>query len=83
MKKLFVKLILRIFFRVKVEGWENWKATEGENVIVAPNYVSYIDPLILAMFLPETAPFAIERRLTQKRFANWFLPLAETQFLFL
>ena len=81
MKKLFVKLILRIFFRVKIEGWENWKATEGENVIVAPNYVSYIDPLILAMFLPETAPFAIERRLTQKRFANWFLPLAETHIL--
>ena len=81
MKRLIVKFILKLFFRIKIEGWENWKATDGENVIVAPNYVSYIDPLILAMYLPETAPFAIERRLTQKRFVSWFLPLAETHIM--
>jgi len=81
MKRFFVKLILRIFFHVKVEGLENWNATEGQNVIVAPNYVSYIDPLILAMFLPQGTPFAIERRLTKKRFVSWFLPLAETHIL--
>jgi len=50
-------------------------------VLIAPNYVSFIDPLILAVFLPEKVPFAIERRLTKKRFIGLFLPLAETHIL--
>ena len=45
------------------------------------NYVSFIDPLILAVFLPEKVPFAIERRLTKKKFIGLFLPLVETHIL--
>jgi acyl-[acyl-carrier-protein]-phospholipid O-acyltransferase/long-chain-fatty-acid--[acyl-carrier-protein] ligase len=78
--RIIVRYILKLFFRVKVEGWENWK-NAGENVLIAPNYVSFIDPLILAVFLPEKVPFAIERRLTTKRFVSMFLPLAETHIL--
>ena len=80
MRRLIVKLILRLFFRVKVKGWENWE-NAGEGVLIAPNYVSFIDPLILAAFLPEKVPFAIERRLTKKRFARFFLPIADTHIL--
>lgn len=80
MRRLIVKLILRLFFNVKVKGWENWE-NAGEGVLIAPNYVSFIDPLILAVFLPAKVPFAIERRLTQKRFANLFLPIADTHIL--
>ena len=80
MRRLIVKLILRLFFRVKVTGWENWE-NAGEGVLIAPNYVSFIDPLILAAFLPEKVPFAIERRLTKKRFAGLFLPIADTHIL--
>ena len=65
LRRLIVQLILRLFFRVEVKGWENWK-NAGEGVLIAPNYVSFIDPLILAAFLPEKVPFAIERRLTKK-----------------
>lgn len=78
--RLIVRFILRLFFRVEVKGWENWQQA-GEGVLIAPNYVSFIDPLILAVFLPEKVPFAIERRLTQKRFAKFFLPLADTHIL--
>lgn len=80
MRRFIVKLILRLFFRVRVKGWENWE-NAGEGVLIAPNYVSFIDPLILAAFLPEKVPFAIERRLTQKRFARFFLPIADTHIL--
>ena len=52
LRRLIVQLILRLFFRVEVKGWENWK-NAGEGVLIAPNYVSFIDPLILAAFLPE------------------------------
>lgn len=65
---------------MKVTGWENWE-NAGEGVLIAPNYVSFIDPLILAAFLPEKVPFAIERRLTKKRFAGLFLPIADTHIL--
>lgn len=80
MFRVVVKFILRLFFRVEVRGWKNWEEA-GDGVLIAPNYVSFIDPLILAVFLPEKVPFAIERRLQKKRFARFFLPLAETHIL--
>lgn len=80
LRRFIVKLILRLFFRVEVKGWENWK-NAGDGVLIAPNYVSFIDPLILAAFLPEKVPFAIDRRLTKKRFARFFLPIADTHIL--
>lgn len=77
---MLVRFILNLFFSVEVKGWENWK-NAGDGVLVAPNYVSFIDPLILAVFLPEKVPFAIEKRLTKKRWVSLFLPLAETHIL--
>ncbi|MEG1641519.1 MAG: AMP-binding protein [Synergistaceae bacterium] len=80
MWRFIVRSILRLFFSVEVKGWENWK-NAGEGVLIAPNYVSFIDPMILAVFLPEKVPFAIERRLTKKKFAKMFLSLADTHIL--
>lgn len=77
---MIVKFFLNLFFSIEIKGWDNWKKA-GEGVLIAPNYVSFIDPLILAVFLPEKVPFAIERRLTKKRFIGLFLPLAETHIL--
>jgi acyl-[acyl-carrier-protein]-phospholipid O-acyltransferase/long-chain-fatty-acid--[acyl-carrier-protein] ligase len=80
MWRLFVRFVLNLFFSVEVKGWENWTES-GDGVLIAPNYVSFIDPLILAVFLPEKVPFAIERRLTKKRFVGMFLSLADTHIL--
>ena len=80
MWRIIVRFALNLFFRVEVKGWENWQKA-GDGVLIAPNYVSFIDPLILAVFLPEKVPFAVERRLTKKRFVSLFLPLAETHIL--
>ncbi|MBQ9881638.1 MAG: AMP-binding protein [Synergistes sp.] len=80
MLRLIVKTVMRLFFKVRVKGWENWESA-GNGVLIAPNYVSFIDPLILAVFLPEKVPFAIERRLTKKRFVSFFLPIADTHIL--
>ena len=80
MWRIIVRFVLNLFFRVEVKGWENWQKA-GNGVLIAPNYVSFIDPLILAVFLPEKVPFAVERRLTKKRFVSLFLPLAETHIL--
>lgn len=80
MFRIIVKFVLRLFFRFEIRGWENWE-NAGDNVLIAPNYVSFVDPLILAVFLPEKVPFAIERRLTKKRFARFFLSIADTHIL--
>ena len=77
---MIVKFFLNLFFRIEIKGWENWEKA-GDGVLIAPNYVSFIDPLILAVFLPEKVPFAIERRLTKKKFIGLFLPLVETHIL--
>lgn len=80
MWRFIVKSILNLFFNIEIKGLENWKNGD-EGVLIAPNYVSFIDPLILALFLPEKVPFAIEKRLTKKRWVNLFLPLADTHIL--
>ena len=59
LRRLIVQLILRLFFRVEVKGWENWK-NAGEGVLIAPNYVSFIDPLILAAFCVVCADMVFE-----------------------
>ena len=45
---MIVKFFLNLFFRIEIKGWENWEKA-GDGVLIAPNYVSFIDPLILAV----------------------------------
>jgi long-chain acyl-CoA synthetase len=46
-----IKIILRIFFRLKVEGVEN--LPKGGPYIITPNHTSYLDGFVVAAALPQ------------------------------
>ncbi|MDX1924556.1 MAG: acyl-[ACP]--phospholipid O-acyltransferase [Rickettsiaceae bacterium] len=64
----FVKMIFKFYFdkfhRVEVKGIENF-AKAGKRVVIVANHPSYMEPALLAVYLPEKPIFAIRTRVTQ------------------
>lgn len=50
--------LLRLLFRVEFKGVEHFHAA-GDRVIIAANHQSFLDPLLLAVFIPEKPRFAM------------------------
>ncbi len=50
--------LLKLLFRVDVRGLEHFHAAGGHTVIIA-NHQSFLDPLLLAVFLPEKPAFVM------------------------
>ncbi len=57
---------LKALYRVEVRGLENYPRA-GERAVIVANHVSFIDPPILAAFLPGRPMFAVNSRV-----ARWF-----------
>ena len=64
----FVKLLLVLLFRVKVSGMENYHAA-GKRVLIVANHVSFLDGMLLAVFLPKMPLFVINTYMVQ----NWWV----------
>ena len=62
---------LRLFFRVRVNGRENFPAS-GPRLIIA-NHTSWLDAALLAAFLPEAPVFAVDKRISEIRWIKPFL----------
>ena len=54
----FGRFIFKILFRVEVRGLEHYHAA-GNRVLILPNHVSLLDPVLLALFLPDSPLFVI------------------------
>lgn len=74
--KSFVKWILQLFYRVEIKGLEHYKKA-GKRVVIVPNHLSYLDPVLISAFLPDTVTFAVNTFVARKwwmrvvlRFAN-------------
>ncbi|WP_421880851.1 acyl-[ACP]--phospholipid O-acyltransferase [Pacificispira sp.] len=68
--KTAVRAILKLFYRVEVDGLERYTAA-GPRALVVGNHVSFLDAAILAAYLPEKPVFAIN---TQTALAWWVRP---------
>ncbi len=63
---MFEKSVLRpaliwlfnTLFRIEVQGMEHYHAA-GDKVIIAPNHQSFLDPLLLATYMPDKPAFAM------------------------
>lgn len=71
---LLLKLILKLLYRVEVKGLENYEKA-GQRVVIMPNHLSFLDPPLLAAFLPEKPSFAINTLIAQMGIVKLVLPL--------
>jgi acyl-[acyl-carrier-protein]-phospholipid O-acyltransferase/long-chain-fatty-acid--[acyl-carrier-protein] ligase len=65
MFKLFVRSVLRLFYRVEVKGFENYLAA-GKRVLIVANHTSFLDALLLGSFLPDPISFVINTQISQR-----------------
>lgn len=70
-----MKFIVKKLFRISVQGIENYRAA-GDRVLIVANHLSFLDGILLAIFLPEVPLFAINDLVAQR----WFIkPLLKTK----
>jgi acyl-[acyl-carrier-protein]-phospholipid O-acyltransferase/long-chain-fatty-acid--[acyl-carrier-protein] ligase len=72
--KLVMRLVLRLLYRVRVEGIEHARNAMPHAVIVA-NHASFLDGLLLGAFLPGDPIFAVDTQIAAKWWAQPFLAL--------
>ena len=75
MLKSFLKLIITKLYKVKIEGVENFDKA-GDRVLVVANHLSFLDALLLGLFLPEKMTFAVNTYIAQKWWIKPFLSMA-------
>ncbi|MGY6275496.1 AMP-binding protein [Methylomonas sp. MgM2] len=76
MLKRFLHGLLTLLFRVKVNGLENYQQA-GNRVLIISNHTSYLDPLLLGVFLPDDITFAINTQISQIWWLKPFLRLSK------
>lgn len=70
-----VGVIVKLFFRLKVEGIENLPAKT--NFIIVANHTSFLDPLLMMAAVPRKVHCITLRNLYKIIWIKWFFELAE------
>ena len=71
------KFLFGLVYNVEVKGIENFYQA-GERVVVIANHISYIDPPLLASYLPGELTFAINTSVSKALWVRPFLKMART-----
>jgi acyl-[acyl-carrier-protein]-phospholipid O-acyltransferase/long-chain-fatty-acid--[acyl-carrier-protein] ligase len=75
--KAVVAWLLDVCFRVEVTGLENFEKA-GDKVLIVANHQSFLDPALLAAYVPDRLTFAINTYIAKNRIIKYFTQLAET-----
>jgi len=75
MLKKILHWLLTLIYKVEVEGLENYKKA-GDRVLIISNHTSFLDPLLLGVFLPDDITFAINTHISERWWIKPFLSLS-------
>ncbi len=68
--------LLRLCFRAQIRGLEHYAAA-GEHVLIIANHRSFLDPLLLAILLPEKPAFVMNLFQANKWYFGWVKKVAK------
>ncbi|CDH33731.1 bifunctional acyl-ACP--phospholipid O-acyltransferase/long-chain-fatty-acid--ACP ligase [Xenorhabdus bovienii] len=71
----FIRLVVRVLFRVTVEGDD--KQFNHPKCIITPNHISFLDGLLIGLFLPVKPVFAVYSHLATPAFLRLIKPYAD------
>ena len=77
MLKNLLKKFLTKLYKIEIKGLENYEKA-GNRVLIVANHLSFLDAILLAVFLPEKPMFAINTFVAGKWWMKPFLVLADT-----
>lgn len=77
MLRALLKSLLIFFYRVEVKGLEHYDKA-GDRVLIIANHQSFLDAVLLAVFLPEKPMFAINTYIAKQWWIKPFLSIAHT-----
>lgn len=69
--KIILRWLLKRFYSVRVNGREHYLAA-GQRVLIVANHTSFLDALLLVVFLPDKLTFAVNTHIAQRW---WMRPL--------
>ena len=72
-----LRVVFRICYRAEVRGLENFSKAESKTIIVA-NHLSFLDALLLKVYLPGDLTFAINSRIANHWLVKPFLIFSDT-----
>ncbi len=72
--KTLLRWLLSSLYRVQISGLEHFREA-GDRVLVVANHTSFLDAVLLAVFLPERLTFAINTRWAKAWWVRPFLTL--------
>jgi acyl-[acyl-carrier-protein]-phospholipid O-acyltransferase/long-chain-fatty-acid--[acyl-carrier-protein] ligase len=75
MLKKCLHWLLTFIYKVEVKGLENYRQA-GERVLIVANHTSFLDPLLLGVFLPDDITFAINTHISRRWWLKPFLGLS-------
>ncbi|RIZ66354.1 MAG: acyl-[ACP]--phospholipid O-acyltransferase [Methylococcales bacterium] len=75
MLKNILRALLILLYKVEVTGLDHYK-NAGKRVLIISNHISFLDPLLLGVFLPDDITFAINTQISQRWWLKPFLRLS-------
>ncbi len=75
MLKKILRWLLILLYKVDITGLDNYEKA-GKRVLIIANHTSFLDPLLLGVFLPDDITFAINTQVSQRWWLKPFLRLS-------